>query len=66
MNAVTMAALFVPAQDFFSWINFGCSGVSLFSALLLYLCIPWESPRLQYDLGVEAEGEGLEAKASVQ
>ena len=67
MNAVTMAALFVPARDFFSWINYGCGGVALLSAGLLYWCIPWESPRLQYDLGVEAAGqEGLEAKASVQ
>ena len=66
MIAVTMVAVFVPSQDFFSWINWGCAGVALLSAGLLYWCIPWESPRLQYDLGVEAEAEGLAADSAKQ
>ena len=58
MNAVTMVALFIPAQDFFSWVNYGTAAVSLASAFLLYFAVPWSSPRLEYDLACEKQAAG--------
>ena len=67
MNAVTMIALFVPAQYFFSWINFAVGLSGLAGAVGLYLCVPWHSPRLDFDLSKGGEGaEEAQAQALLQ
>jgi hypothetical protein len=68
MNAVSSVALFMPASSLFSWVNYSVAGSALLSLLAVWIVVPEGSPRLQYDLLHEKEGEenGGKAIASIQ
>ena len=66
MNAISSAALFMPASSLFSWINFSVAGSALLSFLAVWIVVPQGSPRLQYDLLHEQEEDGGKAIVSLQ
>jgi hypothetical protein len=48
-SAIQVAGFFTPADSFFSWINWSVSGVSVCAAIMLWLWLPAELPKFEFD-----------------